>query len=224
MTTKPPAWSYSSISLFHQCPKKYHHLRVLKDCYEPKTEQLLYGEQLHKAAELYIANNTPLPEQFKYIQPILDQLNSIEGQKLCEYKMGLTDAGKPCGFFDQQVWWRGIADLVIIKDKTAFIVDYKTGRNAKYADTKQLDFLAMATFAHFPEVEKVKGSLIFVVSNDFIKKEYLKGDFLGLLRDALYLYTPMESAYEQDVWNPKPNFTCRNYCAVQSCIHNGKHG
>jgi hypothetical protein len=221
--SKPPAWSYSSITLFHQCPKKYHHLRVVKDIVEPKTEQLLYGEQLHKAAELYIKDGTPLPEQFLFIKSQLDTLNAIEGQKLCEYKMGLSDDGKPCGFFDQQVWWRGIADLVIVKDKTAFIIDYKTGRNAKYADTKQLDFLAMATFAHFPEVERIKGALMFVVSNDFIKKDYVRGDFLGLLRDALYLYVPLESAYTQDVWNPKPNFTCRNYCAVHSCIHNGKH-
>ena len=221
--SKHPAWSYSSITLFHQCPKKYHHLRVVKDIVEPKTEQLLYGEQLHKAAELYIKDGTPLPEQFLFIKSQLDTLNAIEGQKLCEYKMGLSDDGKPCGFFDQQVWWRGIADLVIVKDKTAFIIDYKTGRNAKYADTKQLDFLAMATFAHFPEVERIKGALMFVVSNDFIKKDYVRGDFLGLLRDALYLYVPLESAYTQDVWNPKPNFTCRNYCAVHSCIHNGKH-
>jgi hypothetical protein len=221
--SKPPAWSYSSITLFHQCPKKYHHLRVVKDIVEPKTEQLLYGEQLHKAAELYIKDGTPLPEQFLFIKSQLDTLNAIGGQKLCEYKMGLSDDGKPCGFFDQQVWWRGIADLVIVKDKTAFIIDYKTGRNAKYADTKQLDFLAMATFAHFPEVERIKGALMFVVSNDFIKKDYVRGDFLGLLRDALYLYVPLESAYTQDVWNPKPNFTCRNYCAVHSCIHNGKH-
>ena len=222
MTT--PAWSYSSITLFHQCPKKYHHLRVVKDVVEPKTEQLLYGEQLHKAAELYIQDNTPLPEQFLFILPYLEKLKAIEGEKLCEYKMGLTDGGKPCGFFDQDVWWRGIADLVVLSGKTAYIIDYKTGRNAKYADTKQLDFLAMATFAHFPDIERVKGALMFVVSGDFIKKDYNRSDFLGLLRDALFLYTPMEAAYQQDVWNPKPNFTCRNYCAVHSCVHNGKHG
>ena len=33
--TKSPAWSYSSITLFDQCPKKYYHLRVAKDIKEP---------------------------------------------------------------------------------------------------------------------------------------------------------------------------------------------
>jgi len=142
---KSPAWSYSSITLFHQCPKKYYHLRVRKDIVEPKTEHLLYGEQLHKAAEEYIGSNIQLPEQFKYIEPFLAKLKAVKGQHLCEYKMGLTSSGKPCDFFAQDVWWRGIADLLIINEEEgkAMIVDYKTGRNAKYADTKQLDFLAI---------------------------------------------------------------------------------
>jgi ATP-dependent exoDNAse (exonuclease V) beta subunit len=221
----PVAWSYSSITLFHQCPKKYHHLRILKDIKEPKTEHLLYGEQLHKAAEEYIGNNIPLPEQFEFIEPFLAKLKAIKGQHLCEYKMGLTHTGTPCDFFAQDVWWRGIADLLIIneEDGKATIVDYKTGRNAKYADTKQLDFLAMAVFSHFPAVQKIKSALMFVVSEDFVKKDYDRSEYLGLLRDALYLYTPLENAITQDVWNPKPNFTCKGYCAVHSCIHNGKH-
>ena len=105
---KPIAWSYSSITLFHQCPKKYHHLRVLKDIKEPKTEQLIYGEQLHKAAEEYIGSNIQLPEQFQFIEPFLAKLKAIKGQHLCEYKMGLTHTGTPCEFFAQDVWWRAL--------------------------------------------------------------------------------------------------------------------
>jgi hypothetical protein len=34
-------WSYSSLGLFQQCPKKYYHLRVVKDYVEPETEHML---------------------------------------------------------------------------------------------------------------------------------------------------------------------------------------
>jgi ATP-dependent exoDNAse (exonuclease V) beta subunit len=56
-------------------------------------------------------------------------LNRIEGDKLCEYKMGLTKNLEPCDFFSQDVWWRGIADLIVLNEEkeTAFVVDYKTG-------------------------------------------------------------------------------------------------
>jgi len=31
MTVKIPAWSFSSIKTFEQCPKKFYHLKVAKD-------------------------------------------------------------------------------------------------------------------------------------------------------------------------------------------------
>ena len=105
--TKPTfTWSYSSLSLFQQCPKKYYHLRVAKDIVEPKSEQMLYGTVAHKAAEDYVRDGTPLEPQFAYMQPTLDALKNREGEKLCEYRLGLTEALEPCEFFAPDVWWR----------------------------------------------------------------------------------------------------------------------
>jgi hypothetical protein len=90
-------------------------------------------------------------------------------------KLGVkqTDAGyEPCGFFDKDVWWRGVADVVITQDTLAFSIDYKTSKNAKYADLKQLDVVAAALFTHFPQITKIKSALAFVVSNEFIHKEH----------------------------------------------------
>jgi hypothetical protein len=67
------SWSYSSISLFEQCPKKYFHLRVEKDIKEPTSEQMNYGLEVHKAAEDYISKDTPIPPQFSYMQEMLDK-------------------------------------------------------------------------------------------------------------------------------------------------------
>jgi hypothetical protein len=50
-----PAWSFSSIKTFDQCPKKYYHIKVAKDYEEDfNTEAILYGNEFHKAAEEYI--------------------------------------------------------------------------------------------------------------------------------------------------------------------------
>ena len=32
----------------------------------------------------------------------------------------------------------------------------------------------------------------------------------------------LEAAHETNVWNPKPNFTCRKFCLVKECEHNGR--
>ena len=170
------AWSYSSIKTFEQCPKKYYHLKVAKDVKDEPGEAADYGTAVHLAAEEYIKEGKPIPEKFAYIRPIVERLAAIPGEKHAELKLGVRyDNGSyhPCGFFDKDVWWRGIADLLVVNGSKAWCIDYKTGKSARYADTKQLDLLAGAVFTHFPEVQKVKSSLIFVVSGELIPKTHV---------------------------------------------------
>lgn len=196
-------------------------MRVAKDFKEPETEALSYGTKVHEAAEFYIRDGKPIPPEFSYMQGLLDRLNNLPGEKLCEYKMGLSRDLSPVGFFDKDVWWRGIADLVVLDNDRAFLVDYKTGKSSRYADTKQLEILSLALFKHFPQLKKVKAGLLFVVAQDFVKVDYENQPqaWVRWLEDT----GQMEASYEADVWNAKPNFTCRNYCAVTTCPHNGKH-
>lgn len=216
-------WSYSSIGLFQQCPKKYYHLRVVKDHKEPETEALSYGKLVHEAAEFYIKEGRPIPPQFAFIQEPLDSLKKLGGTYLCEHKMGLTRDLEPCDFFAPDVWWRGVADLIIIDSDRAHLIDYKTGKSSKYADTKQLEILSLAMFKHFPELTSIKAGLLFLVASDLVKVKYVRGEesvpWVKWLNDTKQL----EAAYANDVWNARPNFSCKQYCAVTSCIHNGKN-
>ena len=222
-----PAWSYSNITLFEQCPKKYFHLRVVKDIKEPDSTQMNYGKELHLAAEKYIKNDEPLPPQFEYIQDMLDKLKKVKGEKLCEFKMGIKfKDGRytPCDFFDKDVYWRGIADLVILdkENQEARIVDYKTGKSAKYADTKQLKLLAAALFTYFPEIRVIKAGLLFVVSKEFIKDEYNYLHRTAYFAQFRPLVEQLEACHTNGVWNPKRNFSCSAWCPVTSCSHNGR--
>ena len=216
-------WSYSGLGLFQQCPRKYYHLRVIKDIVEPKTDAITYGEMVHTAAEDYIGKGIPVPEKFAFITPVLDVLKEIPGTKHCEYKMGLTEDLEPCGFFDKKVWYRGIADLLIINDQVAHIIDYKTGKSAKYADTGQLELMALAIFKHFPEVKKVKAGLLFVIAKQFVKDNYSVDKAPDLWQKWLKDYDRMKYAYKSDVWNPRPSGLCKKHCVVTTCPHNGAY-
>ena len=216
-------WSYSSLGLFQQCPRKYYRLRVVKDIVEPEAEHLTYGKLVHEAAELHIRDGVPIPEKYSFLTPVLDVLKAIPGEKHCEYKMGLTADLEPCDFFDKaNVWYRGIADLIIIDDGLAHIIDYKTGKSAQYADTKQLELMALCVFKHFPQVERVKAGLAFVVCEEFVKAKYAKDEAPQKWITWLQETNKLEAAHTNDVWNAKPNFTCRKFCPVKDCEHNGK--
>ena len=216
------SWSYSSLDLFQQCPHKYYRLKVKKDIKEPVSEHLVYGLDMHKAAEEYIKEGKPIPERFKYLTPVLNKLKEYEGEKLCEYRMGLTRNLEPCGFFDKQVWWRGVADLIVLNGDSAKIIDYKTGKSSKHADTKQLEILSLAVFKHFPQVKRVKGGLIFVVANEFVKGDFDAEQSPIYWQRWLTGTAQLEKAFEVDVWNPRPNFTCKKWCPVKDCTHNGR--
>ena len=223
MTDSNYKWSYSSLSLFKPCPRKYYRLKVVKDVVEPEGDYLIYGKEVHKAAEEYIRDGKEIPPQFAFIKGYLDILNKIDGTKLCEYQMGLTKSVEPCGFFDKNVWWRGVADLLVISGDTAFLVDYKTGKSAKYADTKQLEILSLAVFKHFPEVKHIKAGLLFVVSREFIQCEFFPDSQKALWVNWFEDLQRLEKSYESSVWNPQPNFTCRNHCPVEDCEYHGRY-
>jgi hypothetical protein len=220
---KLPAWSYSSIKLFDQCPKKYYHLRVVKDVKEPPTDAIMYGKQFHEAAELYIRDGTPLPPQFNFVKNALDNLKQIKGDKYCELELGLTENLEFCGFKDEDVWWRGVADLVIVDGKEARVLDYKTGKSAKYADTDQLELMALAIFKRFPEVERVKGALFFVISKNFIKDSYDSQNQDKMWGKWLAEFNRLKLAHKSGVWNPRPSGLCKKHCFVLECPHNGRN-
>lgn len=215
------AWSYSSIKTFDQCPKKYYHLKVVKDVKDDPGEAADYGTAVHLAAEEFIRDGKPIPEKFAYMRPIVERLAALKGEKHAELKLGVKrglTGYEPCGFFDKDVWWRGVADLLVVDGKRAWCVDYKTGKNARYADTKQLDLLAGAVFTHFPEVEKIKSSLIYVVSGDLIPTEHRvthRDQYLSVFDTQL---DRLEAAMDSGIWNAKTSPLC-GWCPVTDCEH-----
>jgi RecB family exonuclease len=220
---KNPTWSFSSIKLFEQCPKKYYHLKVAKDYTEPPTDATTYGEEFHTAAEFYVSDKAELPEHFEFARGALDKLKTLQGEKLCEYEMGLTEDLEPCKMNDPNVWWRGIADLAIINGKKARVLDYKAGKSAKYADKDQLELMALAVFKHFPDVEEVDAALLFVVAKAFIKGSYKRTDAPVLWARWLQRYKRITTAKANGVWNPKTSGLCKAHCVVLSCLHNGRN-
>jgi len=218
-------WSYSAATTFEQCPKKYFHLYVAKDVkQDSNSEVLLYGNEVHKACELYIGKDKPLPEKFSQFQGVLEKLKQIPGDKLPEYKLGLTKDLKATGFFDNDVWWRGVADLLILdRDKgLATVIDYKTGKSSERADTRQLSLLSVAIFKHFPEIKTIKAGLVFLVAKDLVKEQYHTDNIDDMWVEWDNLIKRIDSAYESNVFNPSPNYLCRNYCPVTQCSHCGK--
>ena len=216
-------WSFSRLKSFEQCPKQFYHMKIAKDYSEPETDAMRYGTEAHLAAEEFIRDGKPVPVKFAYMKDVLEALNRRRGNKITEIKMGLTQELEPCGFMSKDVWWRGIADLVITDGSTAWIVDYKTSKSAKYADKGQLELMALATFKYFPEIKTINAALIFTKAKKFVKHKYTDDMIDSLWDKWLSKFRRMEVAYETDTWNAHPSGLCKRHCAVIECIYNGSN-
>jgi len=223
--SKAAPWSFSRIKAFEQCPKQFYHEKVLKQYPFIQTDAMIYGNQFHKACEDYIGKGEPLPERFMYIKNALDKLNQREGVKICEQRLGITANLEPCSFGARNVWFRGIVDLAILDEDSGigWIIDYKTGKSAKYADKGQLELMALAIFAHYPKITSIRAGLLFVVANKLVKETYEVADRANLWEKWASNYATMEKAFEADVWNPRPSGLCKRHCPVTECAHNGSN-
>jgi hypothetical protein len=221
MSASPAPWSFSRIKAFDTCPKQFYHTHVLKQYPYQETEAMRYGTEFHKAAEEFIRDGTPVPARFAFAAPALQVLADKPGDKHCEYKFGLTDELKPCTFFAEDVWFRGIVDLLIVDGDTAWMIDYKSGKSARYAEKGQLELMALAMFRHFPQIQHIRAGLLFVIANEFVRDAYPRKGSKDLWLKWLSEYAKMETAFSAGVWNPKPSGLCKKHCPVLECPHNG---
>lgn len=224
MNRTPGPWSYSGIKLFGTCPKKYEAEKLTKEVKFTDSDATIYGKEIHTVCEEYVRDGKPIPEKHNYLQTYLDTLNAIPGEKHCEIKVGVKkDDGRlvSCDYNDPAVWFRGICDLFILNGTKGFIVDYKTSKSARYADMRQLKLMAAALFLKYPELQKLKLSLLFVVSKEMVKDEVQVERGLDIFAELNDLLTQREIAYTTGVFNPKPNGLCARWCRVMSCPHCG---
>jgi len=65
--------------------------------------------------------------------------------------------------------------------------------------------------------------LLFVVSKEFIEIELDRNHQQELWKKWIKETDRLDKCFEYNTWNPSPNFTCRNYCPVLDCEHNGRN-
>lgn len=212
---KPPAvlpWSYSSLSAFETCARRFYLTRITKQVIEPQSAAMVWGNSVHKALEDAVAGTAPLAERFKEYAPIVAKVRAATGKKQTEQKFALTKAFRPTTFFAPDAWFRGVIDLAVVGTKTAVIADYKTGKVK--TDGDQLKLFAGAAFALYPWVEKVRTSYIWLAHDSTTTTDFVKEDLPSIWQEFAPRVHRMEVALKDDKWMPKPSGLCNAWCPV----------
>lgn len=219
---KPFAWSYSKLKNFETCPKRYYNIDVAKAVKEEESEQLLYGNMLHKALAEAISGKNPLPEPFKVHQPWVDKVTRTEGVILVEQQLAITQELGPTDWFGKKgpaPWYRGIADVIKFVGPVAVVLDWKTGKILE--DGVQLALMAQCVFAHHPNVQKIRTEFVWLKEDATTRADFTREDMATVWTGLLPRVRMLEDAHTGANFPPKPGYLCRKWCPVDSCPHHG---
>ena len=220
--SKNPVYSHSALSTFETCPRQYKHLYLLRDVKHLKTKENERGDLVHKAIAAWIEHGTESAEyaaEINVVRPLVTALRARAPayEEFAELKWGLTPGFTPTGFFDSNVYLRGVIDYVLIEPTSAFVLDHKTGK--KKEDFAQLDTFATAVFCLNPSVERVRAAFGWLKTGEFTHKDYTREGLRALTRA---IEAKIETVWEHtsfDNFPGRPSGLCRGWCPVRQCEH-----
>jgi hypothetical protein len=209
-------WSFSGLKQYVNCARQFNEVKRLRNYQTEETEAMKYGTAVHAALEAYVRDGAELPAFYQRFKKSVDSLMLIPGTRYIEYKMALKEDKTPCDFDDPDYWVRGIVDLMMVNEDTAFIVDYKTGKSNR-PDTKQLKLMALMTFIHIPKVQSINAALLFLMNGVFVEEFYKREDmdkYWAVFESDLRRYA---LSHQDDWWPANPSGLCRRHCPVDTC-------
>jgi PD-(D/E)XK nuclease superfamily len=216
------AWSWSRLKNYRVCPKRMYHVDLQKDFKEEEGEQLIWGNEVHKALAERVSKGASLPITMEHYEPWgyrTAALKNIMDVKV-EQKLAMSEQFKPTGFFDNKTWFRGVADVLAIKGPVAMTLDWKTGKIQP--DYEQLALSAQLVFVHYPEVKMVETAYVWLGHDDETVKKYRREDMVQTWNNLWPEIKAMAEAHRTLTYPPKPSRICKRWCPVTSCPHHGK--
>jgi CRISPR/Cas system-associated exonuclease Cas4 (RecB family) len=209
---KKLALSFSRLSTFEQCGRKFEYLYVSKQVQDQGSVHTEYGTRVHEALEKVATGVGDHTEESKPFAALLAKIVARPGKQYYEYQMSVNGDRQPCDWFDSEVWVRSIADVLIVDGEKAWIGDYKTGKVKD--DMTQLQLFAAMVFIHFPEVQTVTTSYIWLLKGELTNMTFTRKMLPSIWQALEERFNRVQEAVETGYFQPKPSPLC-NWCAAK---------
>lgn len=218
---KTLSWSYSSLTAFETCPRRYYLTRIAKEVTEPESEAIKWGNRVHKAMEDYLLQRTPMPAGMESYQGLADRILNKGGEVTAEQKLCLDSSFAPTSWFAKNAWVRGVVDVSVKVGSRMFVGDWKTGKPKPASD--QLKLFAALTMAHQPEVEEVITAFVWMAQGRVTADRFTREDIPAIWQEFVPRVQRVEHAMQANKFPPRPSGLCRSWCPVgkKLCEHCG---
>lgn len=211
------AHSYSSIKLYENCPYRYLRQRITKDVVDEGGEASKYGERIHEYLEHRLKSNKLLPQEIAHYEGLCKSVEKIAtgGELHVEKELVLSDNLTPTGWWDADAWLRSKLDVLVINGHDAVVMDWKTGK--RNPDFFQMQIFAAQVFKHFPDVVRVKTSLVWLKTMEMDTEQYNRVDINAVWAEIMKRIQRIHKSLEHDNWPARPSGLCRFCPARHDC-------
>lgn len=215
------AWSYSALTTYEQCPKKYFHLYVA----EKGTPQRVKdsdssfsadGKIIHDAMKARVIDGKPLPLDLRHYEKVAAKFAAAPGEKHGEMKLAINRKFEPVGYFAPDVFVRVVIDLAIVQTDGVLVVDWKTGKVKD--DPTQMALNAAVLSRWMPEHGLFKTLYVWLQSSNLTPKNYTVSKFTAVWNDLLPRVQKIEEARKTTTFPAKQGPLC-GWCPVTQCPH-----
>jgi len=224
--------SFSRLNTFETCPQKFEYLYVTKQVKDTDNEFTLYGTRVHSALEAYgraAAGLTDVTQAIEQLEdatpdiakhyPLVRRIAERPGTKYFEHQLSVRRDHTPCGWFDADVWLRGIADVLVVDGHRAWCLDWKTGKPK--SDPTQLQLFAALIFEHFPEVDEVTTSFVWLAHDDITNATHQRRFAPSLWLSLEPRFVRVQESVDLGVFKTKPSGLCP-YCPAKGICADAK--
>lgn len=205
--------SFSRLNTFEQCPAKFDYLYVTKSVRDQASEASDYGNRVHEVLEQYGKGELDQAslglegkQTIKRWGSLVDTINAKSGEKLYEYQMAVDKDLQPCDWFSSDTYIRAIADVLVVDGKRAYCLDYKTGKVKE--NSTQLQLFASMVFWHYPEVEEVRTSFIWLKFDQVTNATYQRKYMTALWDGLKPRFDAVQETIDLGVFDTKPSGLC----------------
>jgi len=216
-----PAWSYSRLKSFEECPYKVY-IASVKKIQEPQGAAAARGEAIHLLGEAFVKGETDVvPKEYNFFEVPLRRARELfaEGKAEVEGEWGFTIDWVPTGWMNGDCWARIKLDLIMFESATsAIVVDYKTGKKIgnEIAHKQQGLLYAIGSFLRHPDLEFVRVEFWYLDQNEYMIASYSRADALRWLQS--FNRRGMALTTNED-WKPTPSPSACRWCSYGKGEH-----
>lgn len=214
---KPLVGSFSMLNQYLNCPHAAFHRYVAKTYPYVQSEAAKEGDAIHLAMENRLRIKQPLPPKYAQWEPFAKPFDGFHDDTRealgVELKIGIDKDGKPCDYWGKGVWFRGRIDLVVVRDRTAYILDWKSG-SSKYENPFELEIGAVLLQARF-NASTIKGQYAWLAENRLSVMHDLSGTNATFAR-MRHLMEEIKRDRERDWFEKRKSGLC-GYCNCTHC-------